>query len=219
MQTDTIVGLQNKVGFLRPLDQDAKLSMWPHHEAPTTGMLKNCCSLVPLGQSLNVRLALPTLLCQLIRTIRLDSVRQVTAQVWGVLFPSMQRLRSCCEGCDRACFSNKDEERVLQPSFHHTGDILNRALHKLLFKRLTQKHILTCSFLIRYRPSLWFALWGWAYQYKVLPLRAFPVTLHLHKRRRGKILNCIRGVWDSQVRALVSSNRHNVLFPLSGNGS
>lgn len=58
--------------FLQPLDQDMKLPMWPHHEAPTTGMLKNCCSLVPLKESLNTWFGLSTLLCWLIRTIRLD---------------------------------------------------------------------------------------------------------------------------------------------------
>ncbi|KAL0201385.1 hypothetical protein M9458_004572, partial [Cirrhinus mrigala] len=52
-----------------------------------------------------------------------------------------------------------------------------QALHKLPFKMLTLKHILTCvrdayfhvSILPRHRPFLRFALEGQAYQYKVLP--------------------------------------------------
>ncbi|XP_058609445.1 uncharacterized protein LOC131525620 [Onychostoma macrolepis] len=80
--------------------------------------------------------------------------------------------------------------------------VLNQSLHKLPFKMLTQKRIFECirprdwfvaidlkdayfhvSILPRHRPFLCFAFEGRAYQYKVLALRAGPVSPRLHESR------------------------------------
>ncbi len=102
------------------------------------------------------------------------------------------------KGCDRAGPSSRYEVRVLQPLFivPKKGGwlrpildlrVLNRALHKLPFRILTQKRIFGCvrprdwfaaidlkdayfhvSILPHLRPFLWFAFEGRAYQYKVI---------------------------------------------------
>ncbi len=84
--------------------------------------------------------------------------------------------------------------------------ILNRALHNLLFRKLTQRRIFKCirpfdwfaafdlkdfyfhvSILPRHRPFLSFAFEGRAYQYKALPLRLSlsPRGFTLHQGCRG----------------------------------
>ncbi len=73
--------------------------------------------------------------------------------------------------------------------------VLNRALHKLPFKMRTRRRIIKCiqpqdwfaaielkdayfhvSILLRHRPFLRFAFEGRAWQYRVLPFRALPVS-------------------------------------------
>ncbi len=82
--------------------------------------------------------------------------------------------------------------------------VLNRALHKLPFKMLMQKHIFGyvrpldwfaaidqkdayfhVSILPRHRPFLWFAFEGRAYQTLCPALRAVPVASRLHQSRGG----------------------------------
>lgn len=126
LQTDTIAGLQNKVGVSTSYGHwiRTKLPMWSHHKAPTTGMLKNCCSLVPLRQSLNVQLALPTLLCRLIRTIRLDYAIQFARCLpkFDVsYFPQ-------CEDCGPAV---KDAIKPVSPTKMKSGFY---SLHSIILK-------------------------------------------------------------------------------------
>ncbi len=138
-----------------------------------------------------------------------DSVRPASPQVQGHPVHFSQTHRCSClacgnrsptgEGRDRAGPSSRYEVGVVQPLLHCaqerwwvTTDLgsasLNRALHKLPFKMLTQKRIFGCvrpldwfaaidlkdayfhvSILPRHRPFLRFAFEGQAYQYKVLP--------------------------------------------------
>ncbi len=83
--------------------------------------------------------------------------------------------------------------------------VLNRALHKLPFKMLTHRRMFKCiqpqdwfaaidlkdayfhvSILPRHRPFLRFAFEGRAWQYRVLPLRALPVSPCVHEGCRGR---------------------------------
>ncbi len=138
-----------------------------------------------------------------------DSVRPASPQVQGCPLHFSESCRCPCpvcgnrspagEGCDRTGPSSRYEVGVLQPLLHCaqekrwvTTDLgsasLNRALHKLPFRMLTQKRIFGCvrpldwfaaidlkdayfhvSILPRHRPFLRFAFEGRAYQYKVLP--------------------------------------------------
>ncbi len=138
-----------------------------------------------------------------------DSVRPASSQVQGrsVHLCVEQGCPSLAcgsrgpagEGRDRAGPSSRDEVGVLQPVLHRTQEsgglrpildlrVLNRALHKLPFRMLTQRRIFQCI-----RPFDWFAAIdlkdayfmsrssldtdrffalrskGEAYQYKVLP--------------------------------------------------
>ncbi len=168
--------------------------------------------LVPLARSLGAWLALPGPSRWLLRTIRLGYAIQFARRppkFRGVHFTSVKAVDCPCpvcgnrspagEGCDRTGPSSRYEVGVLQPLLHCaqekrwvTTDLgsasLNRALHKLPFRMLTQKRIFGCvrpldwfaaidlkdayfhvSILPRHRPFLRFAFEGRAYQYKVLP--------------------------------------------------
>ncbi len=137
-----------------------------------------------------------------------DSVRPMSPQLQGHPVHFNQGRRCPClacrshslagERCDRAGPSSRYEVRVLQPLLHCaqqkrwvTTDhlrVLIRALYKLPFKTLTQKHIFervppldwfaainlkdACfhdSILPRHRAFLQFAFEGRACQYKLLP--------------------------------------------------
>ncbi len=117
----------------------------------------------------------------------------------GMLLSCARRLLSSWQGCNRAGPSSRDEAGVLQPLFHRTQErrwsstnpglrLLNRALHRLLFKMLTHRRMIKCiqpqdwfaaidlkdayfhvSILPRHRPFLRFASEGRAWQYRVLP--------------------------------------------------
>ncbi len=95
--------------------------------------------------------------------------------------------------------------------------VLNRSLHRLTFKMLTQKHILSCIrhqdwfadidlkdayfhvlILPRHRPSLRFAFEGRAYQYKVLPF-----GLSLSPRVFTKLVEGVSTLGEGASRRLV----------------
>ncbi len=176
-----------------------------------------------------------------------DSVRPASPQVQGHPVHFSQTRRCSClacgnrsptgEGRDRAGPSSRYEVRLFSPYFivpKKGGGlrpildlrVLNRALHKLPFKMLTQKRIFGCvrlldwfaaidlkdayfhvSILPRHRPFLRFAFKGQAYQYKVLPfglsLSPRVETRHLPGSDNTGLPQDLQAV----VRSLVPSGR------------
>ncbi len=195
------------------------------HRCPTTGT--SVTSLVPLARSLGAWLVLPSPSPWLLRTIRLGYAIQFTRRppkFRGIRFTSVKAADAPVLRAEIAVLLAKDAIEPVPPADMGSGlfspyfivpkkvgglrpildlRVLNRALHKLPFKMLTQKRIFGCirpldwfaaidlkdayfhvSILPRHRPFLRFAFEGRAYQYKV-PLRAVPVASRLHQSRGG----------------------------------
>ncbi len=168
--------------------------------------------LVPLVRSLRAWLALPSPSRWLIRTIRLGYAIQFARRppkFRGVHFTSVKAVDTHVLRAEIAVLLAKDAIELVPPADMRSGfyspyfivpkksgglrpildlRVLNRSLHKLPFKMLTQKRIFECirpwdwfaaidlkdayfhvSILPRHRPFLRFAFEGRAYQYKVLP--------------------------------------------------
>ncbi len=168
--------------------------------------------LVPLVRSLRAWLALPSPSRWLIRTIRLGYAIQFARRppkFRGVHFTSVKAVDTNVLRAEIAVLLAKDAIELVPPADMRSGfyspyftvpkksgglrpildlRVLNRSLHKLPFKMLTQKRIFECirprdwfaaidlkdayfhvSILPRHRPFLRFAFEGRAYQYKVLP--------------------------------------------------
>ncbi len=180
------------------------------HRCPTTCM--SVTPLVPLAQSLGAWLALPSPSRWLIRTIRLGYAIQFARRppkFRGIRFTSVKAADAPVLRAEIAVLLAKDAIEPVPPADMGSGlfspyfivpkkggglrpildlRVLNRALHKLPFKMLTQKRIFGCvrpldwfaaidlkdayfhvSILPRHRPFLRFAFDSRAYQYKVLP--------------------------------------------------
>ncbi len=168
--------------------------------------------LVPLVRSLRAWLALTSPSRWLIRTIRLGYAIQFARRppkFRGVHFTSVKAVDTHVLRAEIAVLLAKDAIKLVPPADMRSGfyspyfivpkksgglrpildlRVLNRSLHKLPFKMLTQKRIFECvrprdwfaaidlkdayfhvSILPRHRPFLRFAFEGRAYQYKVLP--------------------------------------------------
>ncbi len=168
--------------------------------------------LVPLARSLGAWLALPGPSRWLLRTIRLGYAIQFARRppkFRGVHFTSVKAVDAPVLCAVIAVLLAKDAIEPVPPADMRSGfyspyfivpkksgglrpildlRVLNRALHKLPFRMLTQKRIFGCvrpldwfaaidlkdayfhvSILPRHRPFLRFAFEGRAYQYKVLP--------------------------------------------------
>ncbi len=168
--------------------------------------------LVPLARSLGAWLALPGPSRWLLRTIRLGYAIQFARRppkFRGVHFTSVKAVDAPVLCAEIAVLLAKDAIEPVPPADMRSGfyspyfivpkksgglrpildlRVLNRALHKLPFRMLTQKRIFGCvrpldwfaaidlkdayfhvSILPRHRPFLRFAFEGRAYQYKVLP--------------------------------------------------
>ncbi len=168
--------------------------------------------LVPRVRFLRAWLALPSPSRWLIRTIRLGYVIQFARRpprFRGVHFTSVKAVDTHVLRAEIAVLLAKDAIELVPPADMRSGfyspyfivpkksgglrpildlRVLNRSLHKLPFKMLTQKRIFECvrprdwfaaidlkdayfhvSILPRHRPFLRFAFEGRAYQYKVLP--------------------------------------------------
>ncbi len=179
------------------------------HRCPTTG---TSAPLVPLARSLGAWLALPSPSRWLLRTIRLGYAIQFARRppkFRGIRFTSVKPADAPVLRAEIAVLLAKDAIEPVPPADMRSGlfspyfivpkkggglrpildlRVLNRALHKLPFKMLTQKRIFGCvrpldwfaaidlkdayfhvSILPRHRPFLRFAFEGQAYQYKVLP--------------------------------------------------
>ncbi len=177
---------------------------------PTVGT--SVVPLVPLVQFLGAWLALSSPSCWLRRTIRLGYAIQFARRppkFRGIHFTSVKAVDAPVLRTEIAVLLAKDAIEPVPPADMRTGfyspyfivpkkggglrpildlRVLNRALHKLPFKMLTQKRIFGCihprdwfaaidlkdayfhvSILPRHRPFLRFAFEGRAYQYKVLP--------------------------------------------------
>ncbi len=180
------------------------------HRCPTTGT--SVTPLVPLARSLGAWLALPSPSRWLLRTIRLGYAIQFARRppkFRGIRFTSVKPADAPVLRAEIAVLLAKDTIEPVPPADMRSGlfspyfivpkkggglrpildlRVLNRALHKLPFKMLTQKRIFGCvrpldwfaaidlkdayfhvSNLPRHRPFLRFAFEGQAYQYKVLP--------------------------------------------------
>ncbi len=180
------------------------------HRCPTTGT--SVTPLVPLARSLRAWLALPSPSRWLLRTIRLGYAIQFARRppkFRGIRFTSVKPADAPVLRAEIAVLLAKDAIEPVPPADMRSGlfspyfivhkkggglrpildlRVLNRALHKLPFKMLTQKRIFGCvrlldwfaaidlkdayfhvSILPRHRPFLRFAFEGQAYQYKVLP--------------------------------------------------
>ncbi len=180
------------------------------HRCPTTGT--SVAPLVPLARSLGAWLALPSPSRWLLRTIRLGYAIQFARRppkFRGIRFTSVKPADAPVLRAEIAVLLAKDAIEPVPPADMRSGlfspyfivpkkggglrpildlRVLNRALHKLPFKMLTQKRIFGCvrpldwfaaidlkdayfhvSILPRHRPFLRFAFEGQAYQYKVLP--------------------------------------------------
>ncbi len=231
---------------------------------PTAGT--SVASLVPLVRSLGAWLALPRPSRWLMRTIRLG----YTIQFARVL-PSSGAFSSplCWARMPLSCVRKsrvllaKDAIEPVPPAEMKSGFyspyfivpkkggglrpildlcVLNRALHKLPFRMLTQRRIFNASVrsIVRSdRPEgrvhsclnppstqnrfLRFAFEGRAYQYKVLPFGLIPVASCLHQGRGGSP-SSIKGSRHSrsqlprrlaQSRALLCEHRDTVLGHLS----
>ncbi len=177
---------------------------------PTAGT--SVVPLVPLVQFLGAWLALPSPSCWPRRTIRLGYAIQFARRppkFRGIHFTSVKAVDAPVLRAEIAVLLAKDAIEPVPPTDMRTGfyspyfivtkkggglrpildlRVLNRALHKLPFKMLTQKRIFGCirprdwfaaidlkyayfhvSILPCHRPFLQFAFEGRAYQYKVLP--------------------------------------------------
>ena len=193
-----------------PWDPRASRISTPTPRCPTAGT-SAIVAMSPLARALPAWLARASSSRWLIRTIRLGYAIQFAKrppksrvcihQGQPPVRPCLAR-GDCCppgEGCNRAAPSSRDGERVLQPTLHRAQKsggsrpildlrVLNRCLHKLPFRMLTQKRILRCvrplgwsaaldlmdayfhvSTLPRHRQFLRFAFEGRAWQYKALP--------------------------------------------------
>ncbi len=196
------------------------------HRCPTTGT--SVAPLVPLARSLGAWLALPSPSRWLLRTIRLGYAIQFARRppkFRGIRFTSVKPADAPVLRAEIAVLLAKDAIELVPPADMRSGlfspyfivpkkggglrpildlRVLNRALHKLPFKMLTQKRIFGCvrpldwfaaidlkdayfhvSILPRHRPFLRFAFEGQAYQYKVLPFGLVPVASRLHQSRGG----------------------------------
>ena len=177
---------------------------------PTPGT--SVVPLVPLARSLGAWLTLPSPSRWLIRTIRLGYAIQFARRppaFKGILFTRVLADNAPVLRAEIAVLLAKDAIEPVPPADMKTGfyspyfivpkkggglrpildlRVLNRSLHRLPFKMLTQKRIFKCirpqdwfaaidlkdayfhvSILPRHRPFLRFAFEGRAYQYKVLP--------------------------------------------------
>ncbi len=237
------------------------------HRCPTTGT--SVAPLVPLARSLGAWLALPSPSRWLLRTIRLGYAIQFTRRppkFRGIRFTSVKPADAPVLRVEIAVLLAKDEIEPVPPADMRSGlfspyfivpkkggglrpildlRVLNRALHKLPFKMLTQKCIFGCvrpldwfaaidlkdayfhvSILPRHRPFLRFAFEGQAYQYKVLPFglslspRVFTKVVEVARvplREQGvRILNYLDD-WLilAQSRKQLSAHRDLVLKHLS----
>ncbi len=234
---------------------------------PTAGM--SVAPLVPLVRSLGAWLALPRPSRWLLRTIRLGYAIQFARRppkFRGVRFTSVLSKDAPVLRAEVAVLLVKDAIEPVPPAEMKSGfyspyfilpkkggglrpildlSVLNRALHKLPFRMLTQRHIFQCicpfdwfaainlkdayfhvSILPRHRPFLRFAFEGQAYQYKVLPFglslspRVFTKVVEaalVPLREAGiRVLNYLDD-WLilAQSRALLCEHRDTVLSHLS----
>ncbi len=234
---------------------------------PTAGT--SVSPLVPLARSLRAWLALPGPSRWLLRTIRLGYAIQFARRppkFRGVHFTSVKAVDAPVLCAEIAVLLAKDAIEPVPPADMRSGfyspyfivpkksgglrpildlRVLNRALHKLPFKMMTQKRIFGCvrpldwvaaidlkdayfhvSILPRHRPFLRFAFEGWAYQYKVLPFglslspRVFTKVAEaalVPLRERGvRILNYLDD-WliHAQSREQLCAHRDLVLRHLS----
>ncbi len=161
-----------------PLPSQARPSQAPgrvpvfHHAAPPRVRLW----LVPLARSLGAWLAPPGLSRWLLRTIRLDYAIQFARcppKFRGVHFTSVKAVDAPVLCAEIAVLLAKDAIEPVPPADMRSGfyspyfivpkksgglrpildlRVLNRALHKLPFKMMTQKRIFGCV-----RPLDWFA--------------------------------------------------------------
>ncbi len=237
------------------------------HRCPTTGT--SVAPLVPLARSLGAWLALPSPSRWLLRTIRLGYAIQFARRppkFRGIRFTSVKPADAPVLRAEIAVLLAKDAIEPVPPADMRSGlfspyfivpkkggglrpildlRVLNRALHKLPFKMLTQKRIFGCirpldwfaaidlkdayfhvSILPRHRPFLRFAFEGQAYQYKVLPFglslspRVFTKVVEaalVPLREQGvRILNYLDD-WLilAQSRRQLSAHRDLVLKHLS----
>ncbi len=237
------------------------------HRCPTTDT--SVAPLVPLAQSLGAWLALPSPSRWLLRTIRLGYAIQFARRppkFRGIRFTSVKPADAPVLRAEIAVLLAKDAIEPVPPADMRSGlfspyfivpkkggglrpildlRVLNRALHKLPFKMLTQKRIFGCvrpldwfaaidlkdayfhvSILPRHRPFLRFAFEGQAYQYKVLPFglslspRVFTKVVEaalVPLREQGvRILNYLDD-WLilAQSRKQLSAHRDLVLKHLS----
>ncbi len=237
------------------------------HGCPTTGT--SVAPLVPLARSLGAWLALPSPSRWLLRTIRLGYAIQFARRppkFRGIRFTSVKPADAPVLRAEIAVLLAKDAIEPVPPADMRSGlfspyfivpkkggglrpildlRVLNRALHKLPFKMLTQKRIFGCvrpldwfaaidlkdayfhvSILPRHRPFLRFAFEGQAYQYKVLPFglslspRVFTKVVEaalVPLREQGvRILNYLDD-WLilAQSRKQLSAHRDLVLKHLS----
>ena len=209
------------------------------HRCTTAGM--STVPLVPLVRSLGAWLALPNPSRWLIRTVRLGYAIQFARRppkFNGVLETSVAVRDASVLREEIAVLLAKDAIEPVPPAEMRTGfyspyfivpkksgglrpildlRVLNRALHKLPFKMLTQKRIIKCvqaqdwfaaidlkdayfhvSILPRHRPFLRFAFEGQAWQYKVLPF-----GLSLTPRVFTKVAEgALAPLWEVGVRIL-----------------
>ncbi len=237
------------------------------HRCPTTGT--SVTPLVPLARSLGAWLALPSPSRWLLRTIRLGYAIQFARRppkFRGIRFTSVKPADAPVLRAEIAVLLAKDAIESVPPADMRSGlfspyfivpkkggglrpildlRVLNRALHKLPFKMLTQKRIFGCvrpldwfaaidlkdeyfhvSILPRHRPFLRFAFEGQAYQYKVLPFglslsprvftKVVEVALVPLREQGVRILNYLDD-WLilAQSRRQLSAHRDLVLKHLS----
>ncbi len=234
---------------------------------PTAGT--SVASLVPLVRSLGAWLALPRPSRWLMRTIRLGYAIQFARRppkFRGVRFTSVLSKDAPLLRAEVAVLLAKDAIEPVPPAEMKSGfyspyfivpkkggglrpildlRVLNRALHKLPFRMLTQRRIFQCirpfdwfaaidlkdayfhvSILPRHRPFLRFAFEGRAYQYKVLPFglslspRVFTKVVEaalVPLREAGiRVLNYLDDwLMLAQSRALLCEHRDTVLSHLS----
>ncbi len=234
---------------------------------PTVGM--SVTPLVPLVRSLGAWLELPRPSRWLLRTIRLGYAIQFARRppkFRGIRFTSVLNKDAPVLRAEVAVLLAKDAIEPVSPAEMKSGfyspyfivpkkdgglrpildlRVLNRALHKLPFRMLTQRRIFQCvrpfdwfaaidlkdayfhvSILPRHRPFLRFAFEGRAYQYKALPFglslspRVFTKVVEaalVPLREAGiRILNYLDD-WLilAQSRALLCEHRDMVLSHLS----
>ncbi len=164
----------------RPLPSQARPSQAPGpgpcvpHRCPTT--CTSVTPLVPLARSLGAWLALPSPSRWLLRTIRLGYAIQFArrpSKFRGIRFTSVKAADAPVLRAEIAVLLAKDAIEPVPPADMGSGlfspyfivpkkggglrpsldlRVLNRALHKLPFKMLTQKRIFGCV-----RPLDWFA--------------------------------------------------------------